>query len=545
MPHATETSAPPVPTDLGQTQPVSHPFVFRSLSTAYKLGRKVVNNYLSPAPKAYHDVVGGPRIAVIGAGITGVAAAAYLLGYGFNVVIFEQNSKANMGGIWTRVRSDSQLRSHTIMFRFFPKSEGWNKGELPSRQQIIDQTTRLWTRYRLSRRTRFETRVDRIVPVPQTSSQANGPLGQRWYINDDGNGAFDAVIVATGVCGTPNPTGMPSQTTYIGDVRHFSEIQGPELNNRRVVIIGHGAEAVDAHDLALDEDARAVHVVADEEPVVVPRNPIIQLLEMIDAWTKNNLAAYTARFGTTVTQPLLEILYYRDVDQALGQPGAQRFWHRETIVTHADSDGSLMANPNRWIKCVGAKFTPYGVLTKREAQGHGTVTTPLIADIVVLATGYTTPSMDFIPEECRPLDADEWFAHAFAPADRSICLINCMPGNVGEAGWWTIGVTTRMLVMFLTDPSIRPSLAQTRASQAKNRVLAKMFPAAAEYLVYLDVATWLLVAIVLRPARWGWICFLLVGRECAGARPSRAFARPLATATATPTGPATEAEMVL
>lgn len=101
MPHATEPPELPVPTDLGQTRPVSHPFVLRSLSTAYRLGRKVVNNYLCPDPKDYQDVVGGPRIAVIGAGITGVTAAAYLLGYGFNVVIFEKNPRANMGGIWT------------------------------------------------------------------------------------------------------------------------------------------------------------------------------------------------------------------------------------------------------------------------------------------------------------------------------------------------------------------------------------------------------------------------------------------------------------
>ncbi|EJT78285.1 hypothetical protein GGTG_03386 [Gaeumannomyces tritici R3-111a-1] len=112
MPHATgmEPSAPPVPTDLGQTQPVSHPFVFRPLSIVYNLGRKAVSNYLSLAPKAYRDVVGGPRIAVIGAGLTGVTAAAYLLGYGFNVVIFEQSPKANMGGIWTRSIGLDRLR---------------------------------------------------------------------------------------------------------------------------------------------------------------------------------------------------------------------------------------------------------------------------------------------------------------------------------------------------------------------------------------------------------------------------------------------------
>lgn len=167
-----------------------------------------------------------------------------------------------------------------------------------------------------------------------------------------------------------------------------------------------------------------MRIAGTDEPAIVPRNPIIHLLEKIDAWTESNLAAYTARFGATATQALLKVLYHRDVDQALGQPGAQRFWHRETVVTHPDSDGSLMANQNHWIKCVGGEFRSWGIMVKREGQSHGIVTTPLMADIVVLALGYTAPRMDFIPKECQPLGSDEWFANVFAPTERSICVIN-------------------------------------------------------------------------------------------------------------------------
>lgn len=38
------------------------------------------------------------RVAVIGAGISGVVSAAHLLRAGFDVTIFERNSEA--GGIW-------------------------------------------------------------------------------------------------------------------------------------------------------------------------------------------------------------------------------------------------------------------------------------------------------------------------------------------------------------------------------------------------------------------------------------------------------------
>lgn len=39
-----------------------------------------------------------PDVAVIGAGISGVAAAAYLLRQGLNVTVFERSSVA--GGVW-------------------------------------------------------------------------------------------------------------------------------------------------------------------------------------------------------------------------------------------------------------------------------------------------------------------------------------------------------------------------------------------------------------------------------------------------------------
>ena len=42
-----------------------------------------------------------PRVAIIGAGVTGVAAACQCLDSGFDVTIFEANSRKNLGGIWT------------------------------------------------------------------------------------------------------------------------------------------------------------------------------------------------------------------------------------------------------------------------------------------------------------------------------------------------------------------------------------------------------------------------------------------------------------
>ena len=50
------------------------------------------------------------RIAVIGAGLTGISAAAHCRGHGADVWMFEGRSVDNLGGIWSRVNSMSSLQ---------------------------------------------------------------------------------------------------------------------------------------------------------------------------------------------------------------------------------------------------------------------------------------------------------------------------------------------------------------------------------------------------------------------------------------------------
>ena len=83
--------------------PLFHPFLF-----LYQIWQWLVDIILSPRPPKPHPHLGRPRIAVIGAGITGVTSASHCIGHGFDVVIFEAGSEDNLGGIW----SVSDLLAH-------------------------------------------------------------------------------------------------------------------------------------------------------------------------------------------------------------------------------------------------------------------------------------------------------------------------------------------------------------------------------------------------------------------------------------------------
>ena len=67
----------------------------------YQLIQWLLDILLSPNAPPPHAVLRRPRIAIIGAGLTGVAAASHCIGHGFDVCIFEAGDETALGGIWS------------------------------------------------------------------------------------------------------------------------------------------------------------------------------------------------------------------------------------------------------------------------------------------------------------------------------------------------------------------------------------------------------------------------------------------------------------
>ena len=67
---------------------------------AYTAVQWGLDKLFSPNPPQPNEVLGRPKIAIIGAGLTGVSVAAHCVGHGFDVRIFEAGSENNLGGIW-------------------------------------------------------------------------------------------------------------------------------------------------------------------------------------------------------------------------------------------------------------------------------------------------------------------------------------------------------------------------------------------------------------------------------------------------------------
>lgn len=78
------------------SNPLLHPFVF-----IYQIIQWFLDKLLSPEAPAPGAQLGRPKIAIIGAGLTGVAAASHCVGHGFDVSIFEKGDRKALGGIWS------------------------------------------------------------------------------------------------------------------------------------------------------------------------------------------------------------------------------------------------------------------------------------------------------------------------------------------------------------------------------------------------------------------------------------------------------------
>lgn len=76
--------------------PLWNPILF-----VYQLIQWLINKALSPYPPTSESQLRRPKVAIIGAGITGVTAAAHCVGHGFDVTIFEAGPEEQIGGIWS------------------------------------------------------------------------------------------------------------------------------------------------------------------------------------------------------------------------------------------------------------------------------------------------------------------------------------------------------------------------------------------------------------------------------------------------------------
>ncbi|KAK0264187.1 hypothetical protein B0A54_17881 [Friedmanniomyces endolithicus] len=474
---------------------INSPFEF-----LYRLLEHVLSSIFSPHPPPPHTNLSRPRIAIIGAGITGVSSAAHCVGHGFEVTIFESGDRKALGGIWAKVNNTSGLQIHSIMYRFFPAVD-W-QGGYPNRQQIVGQVQKLWRQYHLDERTRFDTKVEKVYKDRQG----------RWIVNDESYGRFDGVMACVGTCGDARTPHMAGQDTFQGSVYHSSQLDGKDARGKKVLVIGGGASAVEALEFTVHEDAAQTTVLARSEKWIIPRNPFVDILLSL-----NILGAET--FLSWIPENLLRLFFYRDLSDLSPPPNSGKGLYTETPMVNNDILQQVRSGKAQWLRGDVVRFEPTGIVFKHRAPGvpkNGPGREELLpADLVILATGYSRPSLAFLPQECfeELYSPPNWYLQVFPPKHPDICANNCTYVNaIGAVGNWHIGIYTRFLLMFLVDPLARPSESRMKTWIDFTRWVKRRAPTGAlDFFTYAELVYWFVFVILVNPFRWKWAPFVLCG----------------------------------
>ncbi|KAJ3512121.1 hypothetical protein NMY22_g15428 [Coprinellus aureogranulatus] len=407
------------------------------------------------------------RIAVIGAGLTGVSSAAHCMAHGFDVVMYEAGGRDKLGGIWAHVNRTSGLQLNSLLYRFHP-AVLWSKG-FPLRDEIIEEISRVWKEYDLESRTKFNTKVTSVKKAePPKEGWGKDPNRSRWIINDGEDGIFDAVIVTVGTCGKPNWIKLPGMPEDVGQsdssdsptqdsehptysevlkgekepekesekgeerdkdvfkkrILHSSELDSDKFDlppgTHRIVVIGSGASAVEAVETALDRYAPAkdeksnaetkidIWMISRHDKWIIPRNIAVDtFLSMQPFGREMPLSFLWEGFMKRWQYRGVEGLVPQDIGIYEGTPVVNDAFlnHvREGKVHYVRgsptrlSKNGVVVSPRKGAK---PKDTPdpddATIITVGEGEER-----EIEADVVVLATGFEKPSIDFLPKELFP-----------------------------------------------------------------------------------------------------------------------------------------------
>ncbi|SHI16020.1 flavin-containing monooxygenase [Ferrimonas marina] len=188
------------------------------------------------------------RIAIIGAGISGLVAAKVLKQHGLSVSVFEKGSA--LGGIW-RFNNDNgastcyrSLHINTskrmMQLSDFPFKE--EMAEYPPHWQILEEFERYAEQFQLLPLIQFNTEVRHCAPMPEGGWQLTLHCAEGEQTQD-----FDFLVVANGHHWSPRLPEFSGQ--FDGELihaHHYVDVTEPlDLRDKTVVVVGSGNSAMD------------------------------------------------------------------------------------------------------------------------------------------------------------------------------------------------------------------------------------------------------------------------------------------------------------
>lgn len=384
------------------------------------------------------------------------------------------------------------------MYRFHPSVQ-YNTA-YPTRQEILDQISKVWKLYGLEKSTVFDT------PVTSVKQVENG----EWIINDNeaGYGRFNGIVASVGVCGDPKMPNLPDQDRFQGGIMHSSHLDDKDFRGKKVLVVGGGASAIEALEFAVKSGAAEIDILSRSDKWIIPRNVLVQSLLAMNLFGMETSISW-------IPEWLLHKFFYRDLRDIAPEGGL----FTTTPMANSDLFDKIREGKARWLRGDVVSVEKNGIRfnhrDRKVPKGGPGQEAVIPGDVIVMATGFKRPSLSFLPSEAfeKPYSPPNWYLQVFPPKYPDICANNSTYVNaIGTVGNAHIGIYTRFLLMFLTDPLTRPTESQMKTWIDFTRFMKQWAPTNAfDFYTYSEMIYWFVFLIMVNPFRWKWVFFVLFG----------------------------------
>ncbi|XP_038069073.1 flavin-containing monooxygenase 5-like [Patiria miniata] len=429
------------------------------------------------------------KVAIIGAGASGITAIKCCLDEGLQVTCFERSDR--IGGLWA-YREDVDGQGCVFKSTIINTSKEvmcYSDYPIPKENPNYMHNSYI-EKYFLSYVDHFDLRrhIQFRTEVEKVTQAADYDTTGRWKITtknrDSGESTtdhFDAVMICTGHHTTPNIPDFPGLKEFQGKVLHTHDYKTPyDLIDKRVVVIGIGNSGGDA----------AVELSRISSKVFLSTRS--------GAWVLNRVADYgnpvdtviLRRFGDLVPFKLQTFLAKRQLQAKFDhakyglQPKCDPFHHHPFLSDDLPNrilSGAVVVKPNI------ARFTETGVKFV-----DGTFEDNI--DCVILATGYSfsfpfvdCPSFHVIKNEVS------LYKYVFAPDLKhpSICTIGLVQpvGAINPCSEiqsrWAARVFTGQ-ARLPSRPEMEASIKKAKDDMRKRYVKSQRHTLQVDWIKYMD-----------------------------------------------------------
>lgn len=212
-------------------------------------------------PEQHRRAPEGYRVAIIGAGLSGMVAGIRLAESGYDYRIFERESE--LGGVWWSnkypgVGVDTPSHFYSLSFHLNPDwPRYFSEGHV-----LMDYWRQVAERFRLRDHISFRTIVESCVWDEATSLWTVTSVDAEGRRESD---TYNAVISATGMFNNPALPNLPGLADFKGLAVHTAHWDpATDVKGKRVVQIGTGASGLQAGPRIAKEAAR--HTVFQRTP---------------------------------------------------------------------------------------------------------------------------------------------------------------------------------------------------------------------------------------------------------------------------------------